>query len=646
MHPFPYPPRPHQAQVVERVEEACRAGAHLVFESGTGTGKTVCVLAGTLPSAERLGKRVLYLTRTNSQQRHVLEEFRRLRTADPSATWTAVGLQGRRHLCLLAREDAEFEHASTDELAHMCRDRKRATEGAVASDPDLADDALPVVGPADCRYYRATLAGRSAALLSLARREVLSAEDIVAAALAEGCCAYEATRELLPAATLVVASYPYWFHAPLRRALLSWMRCGPRDLVVVVDEAHNLPAYARELGGAELPLAAIDRALAETREFGDVALQGVPASRLLSVLRAAVEDLVREHVADEDGPLPEGELEARLLSGLRTTSRTLAKAVAALIAYGESVRVRKRKASRMPRSYAGSVGAFLVAWAACEPPGCIQVVARDPPRLVLASLDAAAACQPLVEAHATVHLSGTLTPLQEYRDAVGLPPDTRLASFPSPFPPENRLARYVRDLSTRHEALSRDPMLFPRLVAQIDRMVNGAGRPAAVFFTSHALMRKAARLTRLPRVFLEEEDLGQEALMRRIQAFKREGGALFAVLGGRISEGLDFPAGELELVVVAGLPYPRPTYRLRALERYFDLRFGKGFEYAIHAPMQRKVRQAAGRLIRSPQDRGALVVLDDRAERLASVLDGLEPCEDPLRDVLDFFAQEVPTQRL
>ena len=78
---FPYEPRPHQIKLAGAVERTVRDGGHLVVESPTGTGKTVCALAGVLAPAIERDLRVLYLTRTNAQQRQVLLELREINAA-------------------------------------------------------------------------------------------------------------------------------------------------------------------------------------------------------------------------------------------------------------------------------------------------------------------------------------------------------------------------------------------------------------------------------------------------------------------------------------------------------------------------------------------------------------------------------------
>ena len=75
---FPYVPRPGQSEFIRSISSAVKGRYNIIVESGTGTGKTVCALTGTLSEAITLGKKVIYLTLTNSQQQQVMVELRRM----------------------------------------------------------------------------------------------------------------------------------------------------------------------------------------------------------------------------------------------------------------------------------------------------------------------------------------------------------------------------------------------------------------------------------------------------------------------------------------------------------------------------------------------------------------------------------------
>ena len=146
----------------------------------------------------------------------------------------------------------------------------------------------------------------------------------------------------------------------------------------------------------------------------------------------------------------------------------------------------------------------------------------------------------------------------------------------------------------------------------------------AVFFPSYQFMDRMVDdgiVSELGRdVYYEERGMQQSDLMDVFENFRTsEGSVLFCVTGGRISEGLDFPDKALEMAVIIGIPYPKPTAKLRALKRYYDIRLGDGRLFTSTIPVTRKMRQAIGRIIRSEKDRGVAVVLDRRVSALPGV---------------------------
>jgi DNA excision repair protein ERCC-2 len=239
-------------------------------------------------------------------------------------------------------------------------------------------------------------------------------------------------------------------------------------------------------------------------------------------------------------------------------------------------------------------------------------------------------------------MSGTLRPLNEYRDSLGLPVDAHLEVFPSPFPAENLNTYYLPDVTTKYDELAQNKLLIPRLEDHVVGLSNSTKKNTVVFFPSFGLMKRFMAdglINRIRReIYQEEQGMRQPELMELVKSFKLDKkGVLLAVVGGRISEGLDFPDEELEVAVLVGIPYPRPTAKHRALEHYYEVKFGKGWEYTVHAPTTRKLLQSIGRLIRNENDKGFAVILDNRTKRFKNDITGLKESWDPVKDLNDFF---------
>jgi DNA excision repair protein ERCC-2 len=133
-------------------------------------------------------------------------------------------------------------------------------------------------------------------------------------------------------------------------------------------------------------------------------------------------------------------------------------------------------------------------------------------------------------------------------------------------------------------------------------------------------------------VHVERADMDNAELGRLVAAFRRDprpGPLLLGVLGGRLSEGLDFPGKDMEHMLLFGIPYPRPSARSQALIHHYDAKSGNGWMVAVHNPVGRTLRQAVGRLIRSPDDRATALILDERAVRFHDHLPDLRMLREP-----------------
>ncbi len=645
--------RPGQEQILREVHSLTRTGGALLIEAATGSGKTVATLAPLLEHAERADHKVLYLVRTHAQEEQVLTEVRAI-AHRAHAPLLAIGLAGRGRRCFLLQSTAEFPGATAEESGKLCADRKRATQSSLDAGAMLRPPGeLPADGTFDladldgCAYYARVLQADLEALTERFAEKAPSPTEFEEYCRGEDLCPYELAKKLAPRARLVTAPYAFFFHPQVRQSLFQWIGVGPDRIDLVLDEAHNLPEYLRELSSVELTRDSVRRARSELAERGDFAFpEGMHATELLDRAGTALDELVRDFAQEEDGVLPPNALEDALLAGLGGTSHRLDTYLGSLVAWGESLREERRKARQLPRSAVHSVALTLLSWPRLEPPQYVKVVTREPrPALEAYSVDARGPAEPIGECHLSVHMSGTLRPLEGYRLGLGLPESSRSLTIPSPFPPEHRRLVFDPGISTRFEELRADAEAIPRLARRVQEVLEKLPVRTAVFFPSFALMEQVLaaglKATLPPGTVIESRSASMADLWRAIEGFRHgpEDGVLLGVTGGRISEGVDFPEDQLEAVVLVGLPFPKPTARREALRTYLDLTTGHGWEYCVLGPTQQSMLQALGRLIRTENDRGIGVLLDHRAAQFASVLPGLEPIGDLGAVVRELFGR-------
>lgn len=588
----------------------------------------MCALTACLDFCKSRGKKLLYVTRTNSQQKQVMVELRQIAE---NIDIFGVALQGRRNMCPLARTDSELSRGNPEELSKVCSERKarviKGDEGA-------------------CKFYAATVSEDLQPVMRHARDELPTAEEFSAYCIDRGLCPYEISKMHVPAADVVAAPYIMFFDKFIRHALLDWMACSLQDIVLIVDEAHNLPAYARELESAQLSEVALRLAEKEIDEFGDPELaEGTSLRDFVMMIAEVLDKTSEEYLIDEDGIIPQSHLEEELMFRTHLTSRGLTGLLSQASNFGEMVRDQRKLAARLPRSYVHGTAGFLTFWQTLEESEYVKLVTKyeDAKAFEAYCLDSSIACRPIAECHTTIHMSGTLKPLAEYRNSIDLPGDARLEEIPSPFPPENRLVLYVDDVTTKYDDIERDDSMVERLAEHVSELSSRVPRSTIVFYPSYALMEKIWPRTRFASagrpVYLEKRGMDQDGFMKVVNDFKLAPGKamMHAIAGGRVSEGIDFPGAEMELAVIAGIPYPKPTAKQRAFQHFCELKFGSGWDMAVKAPTTRKLQQAIGRLIRSETDRGVAVILDKRAVHFRESLSA-KKTNDPVSDANDFFS--------
>ena len=631
------------------------AGKKFVFESGTGSGKTICVLSSALQYALENNKKILYTTRTNAQQRQVIVELRAIQKKTDDKRIFGVGMQGRGNMCLLARENPEIENGTSEELSKFCSNQRKL---AVSKKNK------------GCKYYRNYIgdAQKIDSITEWTKKNLPTAEEFIEYCEKKKVCPYEINKMLIREAVVVVVPYIYVFDKMIRIMLFDWLSVSDDDIILVVDEAHNLPNYLRDLFSAQLSMWMLNSCVIEAEKFGDPKLSGgkITVSKfckmlieIISVLRdtyvyGILENGIRTNAyVKNDAFIPSHELESEIMSRLKITSKILHDIISDLVAYGEKIQEYRQKDGKLPRSYLHKLGVFLEFWINVEMDQYIKLVVDTSggknPRIEAYCLDPSIGTGIINDFHSSIHMSGTLEPLEEYRDSLGFSKETGLVFYPSPFSKEKRRIFFVKDVTTRYDEIARDKKIVSRMWQHITDICNSFPKNIMVFFPSFntlSMFNNKGGFDDIKRcLYVEEQSMSQSDLMDLVTNFKScgvengSGAALFSVMGGRISEGMDFPAEQLEIAVIVGIPYPKPTARQRGLQKYYDLKFGKGWEYTVNAPAARKLLQSIGRLIRDENDKGVAVILDKRATRFSQYIRDMKESKNLLDDIHNFMSK-------
>jgi DNA excision repair protein ERCC-2 len=555
--------RPGQHELAAAVYRCHGAGRHLLAQAPTGIGKTMATLFAALRATPAQGThKLFYLTAKTPGRQLALHALQRM------------AVRPLRVLELVARDKA-------------CEHPDKACHGASCPLAQGFYDRLPAAREA---------AARTGWLDKAALREV---------ALSHRVCPYYLGQDLLRWSDVVVGDFNHFFDLSAHAWSLTvgdGLRVG-----LLVDEAHNLIDRARSMYSAELRPAAFQavRATAPAalkkpmerlqRAWSTLSrLQTQDHTVLAELPGAFIEALQRHHVAlsDQLALEPEGENAAGLQAWLFAVQRFLR--VAEVFADHSLVDLTRPAPSARP---SGRTRHAV---------------------LTLRNLDPGPLLQPRwAAARSATLFSATLSPMAYVSDLLGLPEDTARLDVPTPFDASQLRVRVTPNLSTRYadRAASLDQLVDVMATQYMERPGNYLAFFSSFDYLQQALQRLRDSHPALP-VWAQSRGMGEPEREAFIARFTEDGqGIGFAVLGGAFGEGIDLPGRRLIGAFIATLGLPQLNPVNEQLRLRLQARFGQGYDYAYLFPGLQKVVQAAGRVIRGPQDEGVLVLMDDRFAR-------------------------------
>ena len=557
---FPFPDfRPRQRQLAETVYKNSVKTGTLLLEAPTGLGKTLGTLFPALmamPAAKQ--DRLYYLTCRNTARQLALDAVDKLQHArDELQPWPL------RILELVSKDDA-------------CEHPDKACHG----------DSCPLAKG----FFDRLPDARAEAVQS---KEPLTQETLANIAAGHDICPYFLAQEMARWSDLVIGDVNRLFD---QSALLHGLiRQNHWQASVLVDEAHNLVDRARGMYSVQLE----QQRLLKLKKTAPK-----PVKAALERTARAWQALIRDH-GEQAQPVFLTILPSQLLGALQAMVSVITDYLADNPPDLALQEVMFESVAFM--KLADSFGDHSL----CE----FQRSGRGRARLTIQNLvPADFLTERFRAAHSVLLFSATLSPGVYYRDLLGLPEDARFTSLPSPFSAEQLKVEFTPGISTRqvHREASLQPIA--ELIAKQYRE-----RPGhyLAFFSSFKYVKEVsdALAKQAPDIPQRSQQPGMSAEQRRqfLADFRKpEGSIAFAVLGGVFSEGIDLPGDQLIGAFVATLGLPPFDAWHEILKDRLQQRFGEGYNYTYLIPGLQKVAQAAGRVIRTPEDRGVIWLIDDR----------------------------------
>jgi DNA excision repair protein ERCC-2 len=688
---FPYEePYDHQREAMGQVYDALSEGTDILFEGATGTGKTLAALTPALEHARETDKTVVITTNVHQQMRQFRREASAITDQEPLR---AVVFRGKSSMCHIdvGYEECQALRDTTRDLVETERERAdlerkqrslleegQAGDGAavearqaVMDELDAVEDDLAAFEEkATCDHYYRNLTGDTDDFFAWLYADARSPDEIYERAHREGFCGYELLKEGVDRVDLVVCNYHHLLDPTIREQFFRWLGRDPEDVIAVFDEAHNVEDAARDHARRTLTETTLAGAVDELAELDDdrmTAAENVIAT-FCAALRAAYEEAFtfgeRERVggtwydlsiANDDrrddltlaflreytGPGFREEIDHALELGRELDGRYEA-------AYKDGeTSVRKEcptlQAAQFLESWfaeADQRGTYPVVSVRRDDDGDGEVYGRAElytciPERVTRDLFA--------DLHASVLMSATLRPFDVTEDVLGLADPATLTYGPQ-FP-EQRRRTYAVDGPPLFARDRDDAALQETVTDVLEDTVRFTPGNTIAFFPSYAEAERYHDRLDVGTPYLDEP--GTPATELRETFTADDDGVLCTSLWGTLGEGVSYDGDDARTVVVVGVPYPHLDDRMAAVQEAYDAAFEAsedatgptgdddvGWHYAVEIPTIRKTRQAMGRVVRSPEDFGARVLLDARYTERAEIelpeyaVRGAFPAED------------------
>ena len=476
----------------------------------------------------------------------------------------------------------------------------------------------PVCNPHACEYakdYYQKVAEHDL-IAKIGRKRTVTAATLKGYAERYEVCPAELGMDSAAAFDLVIGDYNYVIQAlGLVARMTAKLRGKKSRPALVIDEAHNLFTRATENRSAVLStveLSKLGREAAALVEDSSVISDTIaaianlgPTTRTLTLeptLMAAFDALNDRW----------SKLAAKYLSS--DAEITEADPVLGVTAYWRAFFDVLVLAATPPPLAEGAANEVDEA---VNPYACLYEPTRGDQCLRVLCCDASAHLASCFEPFARViAFSATLRPFEFYAKLSGLDAaNLGSAAFTSPFPACNRKVLVIPQVSTKLRDRRRNLEKIATAIAKLT-----AARPGhyMALFPSFQFLRDVAAHIHAPDYQILQQTAGMtagqtKALLHELRTVAHPL-LVLGVQGGSLAEGVDYPGDQLIGVVVVGPALPNCDEAREVLRRYYERAYDPrlGYDYAYTYPAMAKVVQAAGRVIRTDQDRGLIVLMDAR----------------------------------
>ena len=608
---FPYQTvREGQSEFVRQAYKTIARGGTLFATAPTGTGKTVSAI---YPAVRAIGDgrvdKAFYLTPKETTAEAAVDCLNLM--AKTGVTLRAVKISAKEKRC---------------KSGLLCRESRSLCENSKSN--KLAD-----------------------AVLFLYKKEktVLTDGDLYEASRAFKVCPYELSLTYAELCDVVICDFNYLFDPDVY--IRRFFGDGG-NYAFLIDEAHNLPDRAREMYSAEISGEDILSPL-KSELLGPFSETKKLAESAALAFEEALLPLIKEDMrVDDDGKKYAATHQKEIPLPLYDLFDSLVAAAENEIFDNFAAKdEEKERRIKLLREYAFKIKKFRSVMEKFD--SCYEMFIfyeNGSLRAKLFCIDTGKEIsERLAKGRAAVFFSATLTPLYYYKSLLGGDGTSDVLEVCSPFAPEQLSVSVMDKISTRFSEREDTLAAICRVIAATVSAKRGNYMIFSPSFAYSEALSKAFR-AKYPKVnvITQKRNMSWEEKEAFLAEFSKEDKSYligFCVMGGIYAEGIDLAGDSLIGAVVVSIGMPGLSYEREAIAAYFDEKYEEGKQFAYIYPGMNRVLQAAGRVIRREDDRGVIVLVDDRfsdplyKKIVPALWRGMKFVSDPkeLRESLDKF---------
>lgn len=561
---FPFAYRKGQKELAAGVYRTIQRKKNLFIQAPTGVGKTITTVFPAVKAVgEGLGDRIFYLTAKTVTGTVAWETFDQLRRQGYQAK--LIQITAKEKMCLCAEMECN---------------------------------------PVHCPYAKGHYDRVNDAVFGLLQKEDFFTREVLLEQAREyQVCPFEMSLDVASWVDDIICDYNYVFdpNVYLKRFFAEGIR---GDYIFLIDEAHNLVERSREMYSATLrkedflsvrkimkryqpkldkDFNKCNRILLDyKRECENYKVYQDIGSFIFTLMNLASG---LDEFLQRSTEFPERKEVSELYFAVRNFLNMYERVDEHYVIYGEHT----------------AEGGFL-----------LKLYCVDPSLNLQECID---------KGNAAIFFSATFLPIRYYKSLLSTKQDNYAVYAETAFTEDQSLLLLGRDVSSRYTRRNQDE--YRRIAEYIRKTGQAQKGNYMVFFPSYKMMQEVYEVfeglncgemeTCMQVSGMKEEE--REAFLGQFAAEHERSFLAFCVMGGIFGEGIDLKNEQLIGAVVVGTGLPQISNEREILMRYYDERSGEGFDYAYRYPGMNKVLQAAGRVIRTVDDSGVILLLDDRFTR-------------------------------